>query len=103
MAILLFQDSVQWGSVSVVLCVCIGLDCGLCSFNSLTLCQQPAEPLATRIRQLQRREDDLAATHTSVLKSLFGPVKQFERQYENTIWDFDFRPGALVLVRNTSF
>jgi hypothetical protein len=60
------------------------------------------ELIATWIRQLQRREDDLAAIHTNVLKSRFESVRQFERQYESTIRDFDFRPGALVLVRNSS-
>ena len=67
-----------------------------------------AKPLSTvkliaiRIRQLQRREDDLAAIHSNVLKSQFESVRQFEHQYENTIRNFDFRPGALVLVRNSS-
>ena len=56
------------------------------------------ELIATRIRQLQRREDDLMAIHSNVLKSRFESVRQFERQYENTIRNFDFRPGALVLV-----
>ena len=60
------------------------------------------ELITTRIRQLQRREDDLAAIHSNVLKSRFESVRQFERQYENTIRDFDLRPGALVLVRNSS-
>ncbi len=61
-----------------------------------------AELIVTRIHQLQRREDDLAAIHSNVLKSRFESVWQFKRQYENTIRDFDFRPGALVLVRNSS-
>ena len=66
--------------------------------NSLTT----VELIATQIHQLQRREDDLAAIHTNVLKSHFESIKQFERQYESTIRDFDFRPGALVLVQNSS-
>ncbi len=61
-----------------------------------------AELIATRIHQLQRREDDLAAIHTNVLKSRFESVQQFERQYVNTIRNFDFQPGALVLVQNSS-
>src|SRR6266702_8927969 len=61
-----------------------------------------AELIATQIRQLQRREDDLAAIHTNVLKSRFESVQQFERQYVNTIRNFDFQPGALVLVQNSS-
>ena len=45
------------------------------------------ELLATRARQLQRREDDLAASHSNVLESRFESVCQFERQHKNTIRD----------------
>ncbi len=58
--------------------------------------------LAIRARQLQKREVDLAAIHTNVLKSRFKSVQQFEQAYEKSIKDFDFKPGALVLVRNSS-
>ena len=61
-----------------------------------------AELIATHIRQLQRHEDDLAAIHANVLKSRYELVRQFKRQYEGTIRDFNFQPGALVLVRNSS-
>ena len=61
-----------------------------------------AELIATHIHQLQRREDNLAAIHANVLKSHYESVRQFEQQYEGTIRDFDFQPGALVLVRNSS-
>ena len=66
--------------------------------NSLTT----AKLIETRIRQLQRRKDNLAAIHTNVLKSHFKSIKQFEWQYESTICDFNFRPGALVLIQNSS-
>jgi hypothetical protein len=46
--------------------------------------------IATRARQLQRREDDLAAIHSNILKSRFESVRQFGRQFENTIHDYDF-------------
>jgi hypothetical protein len=46
------------------------------------------------------RPDDLAAIHERVLKSRFASVRQFERQYENTITDHNFRPGDFVLVRS---
>jgi len=36
-----------------------------------------ADLIATRARQLLRREDDLAAIHTNVLKSRFESVRQF--------------------------
>jgi hypothetical protein len=61
-----------------------------------------AELLAVRTRQLQKRPDDLEAIHAHILKSRFDSVRQFERTYENTIRDFNFSPGALVLVRNSS-
>jgi integrase-like protein/reverse transcriptase-like protein/aspartyl protease len=61
-----------------------------------------ADLISTRTRQLQRREDDLAAIHTNILKSRFESVRQFERQFENTIRNHDFGPGAFVLVRNSS-
>ena len=44
----------------------------------------------------------VAAIHSNVLKSRFESVRQFERQFENTIRDYNFGPGAFVLVRNSS-
>ena len=61
-----------------------------------------ADLIATRTRQLQRREDDLAAIRANVLKCHFESVRQFERQFEETIRDHNFGPGAFVLVRNSS-
>jgi len=58
--------------------------------------------IAAHARQLQRREDDLAAIHSNILKSRFESVHQFERQFKNTICDHNFGPGAFVLVRNSS-
>jgi hypothetical protein len=61
-----------------------------------------ADLVATRAWQLLRREDDLASIRTNVLKSRFEFVPQFERQFENTIRDYDIGPGLFVLVRNLS-
>jgi transposase InsO family protein len=67
-----------------------------------------AKPLSTdelisiRTRQLQKREDDLAAIHNNILHSRFSSVRQFERTFEKTITKHEFKPGALVLVRNSS-
>ena len=58
--------------------------------------------LAIHARQLQKHEVDLAAIHTNVLKSCFKSVQQFEQAYEKSIKDFDFKPGVLVLVCNSS-
>jgi transposase InsO family protein len=60
------------------------------------------ELIAIRTCQLQKREADLATIHDNILRSRFQSVQQFERQYEKTIRDYDFKPGTLVLVRNSS-
>jgi hypothetical protein len=60
------------------------------------------ELLAIHTHQLQRREADLAAIHANILCSRFDSVQQFEHTFKNTICDHDFKPGALILVRNSS-
>jgi hypothetical protein len=67
-----------------------------------------AKPLTTtelitiRMCQLQKCAIDLAAIHDNVIRSRFASVRQFECTFENTIHDHDFKPGALVLVRNSA-
>ena len=56
--------------------------------------------IATRACQLEKRQEDLATIHNHILKSRFASAHQFERQHACTIRDFDFKPGALVLIRN---
>jgi len=58
--------------------------------------------LATRIRQLQKRPADLAAIHDRITASHHASVRQFKKHYANTIRDFDFAPGSLVLVCNSN-
>jgi len=58
--------------------------------------------LATHIRQLQKHPADLAAIHDRITASRHASVRQFEKHYTNTIRDFDFAPGSLVLVRNSN-
>src|SRR5882724_1164667 len=41
--------------------------------------------LALRDRQLEKREDDLAAIHAHIIRSRFTSAKQFSRQFANTI------------------
>ena len=60
------------------------------------------ELIAVRMRQLQKRKEDLAAIHDNVLRSRFESVRQFEKMHTTTICDFNFKPGALILVRNSS-
>ena len=61
-----------------------------------------ADLLATHVLQLQKRPTNLAAIHDRILASRYASIHQFEKCFTNTICDFDFAPGALVLVCNTS-
>ncbi|KIK32595.1 hypothetical protein CY34DRAFT_101117 [Suillus luteus UH-Slu-Lm8-n1] len=58
------------------------------------------ELLAIRARQLAKREEDLAQIHSKVLKSRFTSIRDFERRFANTIHDYAFKQGDLVLVLN---
>jgi hypothetical protein len=58
--------------------------------------------LATRARQLQKRAADLATIHDRILASRHASIRQFAKQYANTIRDFNFTPGTLVLVHNSN-
>ena len=60
-----------------------------------------SELLAIRARALERREEDLERIKTKVIQARFKNAEQFKRLYENTIKDYDCKPGTLVLVRNT--
>jgi hypothetical protein len=54
------------------------------------------------MHQLQKCDEDLATIHGNVLNSCFKSVQQFEWAHEKSLHDFDFKPGTLVLVRNSS-
>ena len=58
--------------------------------------------LATRARQLESHESDLASIRDNVIKSRLASVHQLKRQYENPLLAYDFKPSDLVLVRNSS-
>ena len=60
------------------------------------------ELIPVHARQLQKCEEDLAAICDNVLRSCFESVRQFEKTHATTIHNFDFMPGALVLVKNSS-
>ena len=57
--------------------------------------------LSIRARQLEKRQEDLEAIKERVLKARYDSIAQFERRFANLIIDYDFEPGALMLVRNT--
>ena len=50
--------------------------------------------------QLAKRDEDLTSMHECLLKSHFTSIADFECHFTNTIHDFDFKPGSLVLVLN---
>ncbi|CAA7263005.1 unnamed protein product [Cyclocybe aegerita] len=58
------------------------------------------ELLAMRGRQLERRDDDIAAMQKRVLKARFASAAKFEKRHENVLIDYDFQPGEFVLVLN---
>lgn len=57
--------------------------------------------LAIRARQLLKRLEDLETVHDRVFAARKQSAEQFEDTFKNTIVDFDFKPGDLVLVRNS--
>ena len=61
---------------------------------------QQSELLTIRAHALEQREEDLKRIKTKVIQVRFKNAKQFKRLYENTIKDYDCKPGTLVLVRN---
>jgi hypothetical protein len=79
-------------------------DITLATFLVLNLTDQlsTVDLIATHTRQLQRREGDFAAIHSNILKRRFEFGYQFKCQFEKTICDYDFSPGAFVLVWNSS-
>lgn len=59
--------------------------------------------IAQRAQMLQKRPQDLLRVREQVLKSRWASVKQLEKTLKDKIHDFNFKPGALVLVRNAKF
>lgn len=59
--------------------------------------------IAHRAVQLQKRPQDLAHVKEMVLKARYQSIRQFNEKYANTIQDFNFDPGSLVLVRNSQY
>lgn len=70
---------------------------------NLTKLLSTEDLLAERAIQLQKRPHDLARVKESVLKARYESIRQFNEKYANTIKDFNFGPGELVLVWNSRF
>ena len=69
---------------------------------NLTKPLSTADLIATHTHQLEKRQSDLAHIHDHILSSRYASIKQFEKQHMNTIHNFDFAPGALILICNSS-
>lgn len=50
---------------------------------------------------LQKRPQDLERVRSMVLKARWETVRRLEKDMKGKIHDFDFKQGALVLVRNS--
>lgn len=59
--------------------------------------------IAIRAIQLQKRPQDLAKVKELVLKARFNSIRHFNEKFANSIRDFNFSPGDLVLVRNSRY
>ncbi|GBE78905.1 hypothetical protein SCP_0201020 [Sparassis crispa] len=59
-----------------------------------------ADLIALRARQLMKHDEDLGDIHAKILRTRLTSVAAFEKRYANTIHDYHFKPGALVLVLN---
>ena len=59
------------------------------------------ELISIRARQLAKRLDELAQMQNTVAESRRKNLERFEKRHGTRIIDFDFKPGSLVLVRNS--
>ena len=58
--------------------------------------------IAQRAIALQKRRSDLATLHSKVYEARLKAAVRFEKEHAETIKNFDFKLGDLVLLRNTS-
>ena len=61
------------------------------------------ELIAARAKMLMKRPADLQRVREQVLKARWEAVKALEKKSANKIVNYDFKPGTLVLVRNSRF
>ena len=58
--------------------------------------------IARRATALQKQREHLADLHRKVHHAWLKAAVQFEKEHAQTICDFDFKMGDLVLIRNTA-
>jgi hypothetical protein len=61
-----------------------------------------ADLLALRIRQLEKRPDDLARAASAIKQMRYKSKEAFESKYRTRLTKADYAPGSLVLVRNSA-
>jgi transposase InsO family protein len=61
-----------------------------------------SELLALRIRQLSKLPDDIAQAAEVLKKARFASKAQFEQRFRKRLSRQEYKPGELVLVRNTA-
>ena len=54
-----------------------------------------------RVKALQKRVEQVTELHSKVYEARRTAAIRFEKEHEHSIQDFDFKRGALVLIRNT--
>ena len=64
-------------------------------------CTSTEDLVAIRAQQLAKRPEDIAKMRDTVTESRRKNLERFEKRHTSRIIDFDFKPGALVLVRNS--
>ena len=60
------------------------------------------ELIAARIRQLEKRPEDIAKAAALLAKHRFKSKEQFEKKFEIRLQHETYPPGTLVLIRNTA-
>jgi hypothetical protein len=60
------------------------------------------ELITNRAIALQKRRADLSTLHSKVYEARLKAAIRFEKEHAETIKDFDFKLGDLILLRNTS-
>ncbi|KZV59302.1 hypothetical protein PENSPDRAFT_595707 [Peniophora sp. CONT] len=62
-----------------------------------------ADLIARRSLDLLKRHEDLERIHSNVYKARIEAARRYELEHKATIHDYDFKPGSLVLMRNTRY
>jgi hypothetical protein len=60
------------------------------------------ELVAMRAKQLMKRPEELAELKSKVYEARVKGIRQWEKDNGKKIEDFDFKPGSLVLLRNSA-